>query len=133
MSTHTAQNGVLEPKTQRALASITLGFELIIVVLIGLAIFGLSLLQPRELGLVIAGVLAFMCLLALATMRWGRVGIVLGWIVHALMLSTAIILPMALIVAGLFTAMWVFVNIKGKRIDEDRARYFAQQAAHLEG
>lgn len=121
-----AASGAVEMKTQRALASITLGFELIVVVLIGLAIFGLGLLEPRELGLWLAGGLALACVLALGLMRFGRLGIVLGWIVHALMLATAFIMPMALIVAGLFTALWVFCMIKGAQIDRARAKWLAE-------
>ena len=45
-----AGRGEVAAKTQRALASITLGFEMIVVVLIGLAIFGLSLLENIGLG-----------------------------------------------------------------------------------
>jgi len=116
-----------ELKTQRALASITLGFELIVVVLIGLAIFGLGLLEPRWLGLVIAGGLALACLIALGLMRFGRFGIWLGWAVHALMLATAFIMPTALIVGVLFTALWVFCMVKGGQIDRQRAEYLAQQ------
>lgn len=124
-----AARGDGEAKTQRALASITLGFELIVVVLIGLSIFGLGLLEPRELGLWIAGGLVFACVLALGLMRFGRVGIWLGWLVHALMLATAFILPMALLVGLLFTALWVFCMIKGAQIDRDRAHWIAQQDA----
>jgi hypothetical protein len=119
--------GEVEAKTQRALASIVLGFELIVVVLIGLAIFGLSLLSPRELGLWIAGGLALACVAALGMMRVGKVGIVLGWIVHALMLATAIILPTALVVGVLFTALWIYCMVKGRKIDRDRAQFFATQ------
>lgn len=118
----------VEAKTQRALASITLGFELIVVVLIGLAIFGLSLLEPRELGLWIAGGLAFACVLALALMRMGKVGIWLGWAVHALMLATAFILPLSLVVSLLFTALWVYCMVKGAQIDRQRVAYYASFA-----
>lgn len=121
-----AAGGEVEAKTQKALASITLGFELIIVVLIGLAIFGLSLLEPRELGFWIAGGLALVCILALALMRRGRAGIVLGWVVHALMLATGFIMPMALIPGVLFTALWVYCMVRGSRIDRDRAAYLAR-------
>lgn len=112
--------------TQHALASIVLGFELIIVVLIGLAIFGLSVLEPRELGLYIGGGLAILIIIGLALMRKQRAGIVIGWIVHALMLLTAILLPMALIVGLLFTALWVYCMVRGSRIDRDRAAWIAQ-------
>lgn len=108
-------------RTQKALASIVLGFELIIVVLIGLTIFGLGVLEPRELGLYIGGALALGCVLGLALMRVGRAGIIIGWIVHALMLATAILLPPALIVGGLFTALWIYCMIKGSDIDRARA------------
>lgn len=120
-----AGRGEVAAKTQRALASITLGFELIVVVLIGLAIFGLSLLEPRELGLWIAGGLALACVLALGFMRVGKVGIWLGWAVHALMLSTAFILPASLIVSLLFTALWVYCMIKGAQIDRQRRDHYA--------
>lgn len=120
--------GGVEAKTQRALASITLGFELIIVVLIGLAIFGLALLEPRELGLLIGGGLALGCVVALALMRVGNVGIAIGWVVHALMLATAFILPAAIVVALLFTALWVFCLLKGRQIDRERSAWLAAQS-----
>lgn len=113
--------------TQKALASIVLGFELIIVVLIGLTLFGLSVLEPRELGLVIGGGLAAVIVLGLATVRLGRIGIVIGWIVHALMLGTAILLPQALIVGLLFTALWIYCMIKGAQIDRARLQWLAAQ------
>lgn len=116
-----------EHRTQRALASITLGFELIIVVLIGLAIFGLNLLDPRELGLYLGGGLALACILALIFMRVGNVGIYLGHLVHVAMLSTALILPAAGLVALLFTGLWVFCLIKGRQIDRQRGEWQSAQ------
>ena len=120
-----AGRGEVEAKTQRALASITIGFELIVVVLIGLAIFGLSLLDPRELGLWIAGGLAVACVLTLGFMRVGKVGIWMGWGVHLLMLATAFILPASLVVSLLFTALWVYCMVKGTQIDRQRQAYYA--------
>ena len=114
--------------TQKALASIVLGFELIIVVLIGLTLFGLSTLDPRELGLYIGGGLALVIIVGLALMRRGRVGIVIGWAVHVLMLLTGILLPMAIIVGALFTALWIYCMVKGARIDRDREAWIAAQS-----
>ena len=113
--------------TQKALGSIVLGFELIIVVLIGLTIFGLGILEPRELGLYLGGGLALLCILGLALMRRGRVGIIIGWIVHGLMWLTGILIPMALVVALLFTALWVYCMVKGAQIDRDRAAWLAAE------
>lgn len=117
-----------ERSTMKALASIVLGFELIIVVLIGLAIFGLGLTDPRWIGLLIGGVLAATCIISLATIRIGRVGITLGWVTHALMLATAFILPPALFVGLVFTALWVFAIVRGGALDRSRAEYEAGQA-----
>ncbi len=113
--------------TQRALASIVLGFELIVVVLIGLTMFGLGITEPRELGLVLGGGLGLLIIVALGVMRRGRAGILLGWIIHALMLLTAFLLPMALIVGLLFTGLWIYCMVKGAQIDRDRAAWLAEQ------
>jgi len=114
-------------KTQRALASIVLGFELIVVFLIGMTIFGLSLLEPREFGIWGGLGICAVIVLGLATMRFGRIGIVVGWIVQALILLCAIVLPMALIVGIIFSALWVYCMVKGARIDRDRAAWSAAQ------
>ncbi|MBL3700314.1 DUF4233 domain-containing protein [Leucobacter luti] len=114
--------------TQKALGSIVLGFELIVVVLIGLTLFGLGTLEPRELGLYLGGGLAVVMIVGLALMRRGKVGITIGWIAHGLVLATAILLPMALIVGILFTALWVYCMVKGSQMDRDRAAWIAAQS-----
>lgn len=114
-------------KTQRALASIVLGFELIVVFLIGMTIFGLGALQPPELGIWGGLGLCAVIVVALATMRLGRVGMAIGWIVHALMLLSGIILPMALVPGVIFTALWIYCMVKGARIDRDREAWLASQ------
>lgn len=111
--------------TRKALASIVLGFELIIVVLMGLTIFGLGVTDPRWIGLAIGAGLALMCLVALATMRVGEVGITLGWVTHGLMLLTGFVLPVSLFVSAIFTALWIYCIVRGKKIDDERARWGA--------
>lgn len=112
-------------QTQKALASITLGFELIIVVLIGLSMYGLGVLDPRWLGLAIGGVLAVVALAGLALMRKGRVGINIGWALHVLMLASGFLVPAAFFVGLVFTALWVFCMVKGAKIDRDRMAWMA--------
>lgn len=114
-------------KTQRALASIVLGFELIVVFLIGMTIFGLGITEPRELGIIGGVGLCVVIILALAFMRVGKVGIWIGWAVHALMLLSAIVLPMALVVGLIFTALWVYCMVRGARIDRDRVAWIRAQ------
>lgn len=115
--------------TQRALASIVLGFELIVVILIGLTMFGLGTTEPRELGLYLGGGLGLLIIVALGLMRRGKTGIILGWIIHILMLLTAVLLPLALVVGLLFTGLWVYCMVKGAQIDRDRAAWLAEQPA----
>lgn len=116
-----------ERSTQRALASIVLGFELIIVVLIGLTIFGLGTLEPRELGLYLGGGLAVVIITALALMRTERTGIILGWAVHVLMLACGFLLPIAVVVGILFGALWVYCMVKGTQIDRNRRAWLRAQ------
>lgn len=114
--------------TQRALASIVLGFELIIVFLMGMTVFGLSLLEPRELGIYIGIGLCVVIIVALACMR-GGLGIKIGWGVHALMLAVAVIMPMSLIVSIVFLALWIFCMVRGAQIDRGREAWLASQDA----
>lgn len=122
-----------EAKTQRALASIVLGFELIVVFLMGMTVFGLAILQPPELGIWGGLGICVAIALALGTMRLrlgggfgptampiGSLGILLGWIVHLAMLAAAFVLPMSLVVSLLFTALWVYCMVKGSAIDRAR-------------
>ncbi|MGO1538533.1 MAG: DUF4233 domain-containing protein [Leucobacter sp.] len=116
-----------ERSTQKALASIVLGFELIIVILIGLTLFGLSVLEPRELGLYLGGALSIIGIVGLAMMRVGKVGIVIGWAFHVLLLATGFLLPPAFVVGLLFGALWVYCMVKGAQIDRDRSAWIAAQ------
>lgn len=107
-------------RTQRALASIVLGFEMFVVFLIGMTIFGLALLEPPELGIWGGVGLCVLIVIALGLMRVGRLGIYLGWLVQLLTLLSGIVLPMALVIGVIFTALWVYCMIRGARIDRER-------------
>lgn len=119
--------GASTAKTQRALASIVLGFELFVVFLIGMTVYGLALLEPRELGIYGGVALCLVILVALGTMRIGRVGIIIGWVLQGLMLLSGIVLPTALIVGAIFTALWVYCMVKGTKIDRDREAWLLTQ------
>lgn len=130
-------------RTQRALASIVLGFELIVVFLMGMTVFGLAILEPPELGIWGGLSLCAVIVVALATMRVGlgqkpvksapkrgampigSVGLLVGWVVHVLMLLAGVLLPLSLVVSVLFTALWVYCMVKGSSIDRQRAAWAA--------
>ena len=107
--------------TQRALASVVLGFELFVVFLAGMAVFGLALLEPRELGIWGGLAMCALILVALGTMRVGKVGLWLGWLVHVLMFAAGFILVPFLVVAAIFTALWVYCMVVGARLDRQTA------------
>lgn len=124
-SSEQPNEAVAQPRsTRRSLASVVLGFELIVMFLGGLTIFGLSAVTPRELGLAIGIGLAVVSLIALALMRT-PVGIPLGWAVQVGMLATGFILPGLFIVGVLFTALWIYCMVIGARMDRERSQ--AQQ------
>lgn len=110
--------------TRKSLASVVLGFELVIVFLGGLTIFGLEATSPRELGIVIGIVLALIIVLGLALMRTPA-GLPVGWAVQVAMLATGFILPGSFIAGGLFAALWVYCWVVGGRIDRQRAELWA--------
>ena len=111
--------------TRAALGSIALGFEMFVIFLAGLAVFGLRAVEPAEMGIWAALALCGLSVIAIATMRW-TLGIVLGWVVQALLFASAIVLPAILFVAFLFGGLWVYVMVKGAAIDRQRAVWRAQ-------
>lgn len=113
-------SGVKKPSTQKSLASISLGFELFVVFLIGLTLFGLGVFDPAWVGLVVGGAVCVLIIVALGLMRVGRVGIILGWIVHALYFIGTFWLVPIMFVGLIFTALWVYCLWKGAQIDRMR-------------
>lgn len=115
-----AEKPVRPRSTRRSLAAVVLGFELVVVFLGGLTIFGLNAVQPRELGFAIAGAIVLLILVAFALMRTSA-GLVFGWAAQAAFLATGLLLPGLFIVGGLFFALWIYCWVVGGRIDRQRA------------
>ncbi|GAB2758617.1 hypothetical protein UB45_09765 [Terrabacter sp. 28] len=65
--------------------------------------------------------LGALCVVAAGMMRrpWG---LTLGWVVQALTLVSAVIVPMMLVVGLFFLALWVTCLVKGAQIDAEMAR-----------
>lgn len=112
--------------TQKALASIALGFEMFVIFLTGLTVYGLQILDPAWWGIVGGVALCAISVVALACMRFGLVGILLGWTVQALFCASAILLPGIIVPAVLFVALWVYCMVKGGQIDRQKALWAAQ-------
>lgn len=110
------------PRRQRSLrenlASIVLGFEAIVMFLGSLAIFGLQAL-PAPLALWGGGLLCVIILLAAALVRY-QVGIILGWVVQFLVLSTGIFVSAMFVVGALFAAMWTYAMFAANRAEKQK-------------
>lgn len=113
-------------KTQKALASVVLGFELIVVFLVGLTVFGLRAVDPPELGIYGGAGMAALIIVALALMRRGDVGLWLGWAIHAAYFIAGIVLIPAIFVGLVFGALWIFCMIRGAQVDRARQQFAAE-------
>lgn len=111
------------PRTRRtrslreSLGSIVLGFELIIVFLGALVLFGLKAL-PAAIALGGGAAVVALMIVAIALLRY-RVGVVLGWIVQLLVVAAGFLVPAFFIVGAIFTAIWTYCMITASRIDRN--------------
>ncbi|MDQ1583996.1 MAG: hypothetical protein QOF36_2050 [Microbacteriaceae bacterium] len=107
----------LPRSARRSLGSIVLGFELVIVFLGSLVIFGLGALPaPVALGGGAALVVAMGATIGLLRFRWA---FIVGWILQAIVIAAGVLVPAFYIVGAIFTAMWVYCMIVGARLDRN--------------
>lgn len=114
------------PRPQRTLvqklAPVVLGFEAIVVFLVGLTIFGLRQLPAgieQWWGIVAGAVLALACI-AIAGMITKPGAITAGWVVQAIVALSAFFVPSILLVVLIFGGMWAYATIGGARLDARR-------------
>jgi hypothetical protein len=100
---------------RETLGSIVLGFELIIVFLGALVLFGLKSL-PAAVALGGGAALVILMIVAIALLRY-RVGIIIGWAVQLIVIAAGILVPAFFIVGAIFAAIWTYCMIVGGRID----------------
>lgn len=106
---------------KRTLATIVLGFEVIVVALAALVIFGLGALPPL-LALGGGAVLGLLMVAVLALLRyeWAYVA---GWILQLIMVAAGFLNPAMFFVGGMFAAMWAYCMISGSRIDNQNQQF----------
>lgn len=100
---------------RRSLASIVLGFELVVVFLATLVIFGLSDLPAW----VTLGGGALLCLIMIAVLGLLRYNwaYAIGWLIQVVIVATGFLNPAMFVVGALFAGMWTYCMISGSRID----------------
>lgn len=111
-----------------SLGSIVLVFESIVVFLGGLVVYGLKALPAGVepwWGIVAGAVLALLMLVTSGLLRH-RWAIALGWVLQAVLVLGAILLPALGLVALIFGGMWAYATIKGASLDKRNARLAAE-------
>ncbi|MCP2030657.1 membrane protein YdbS with pleckstrin-like domain [Okibacterium sp. HSC-33S16] len=116
---------------QQSLASIVLGFELIVMFLAALVAFGLKAL-PAPVALIGGAVLCLVIVLTLAVLRY-RWGVIVGWVVQGVIVASGILVPIMFIIGALFAGMWVYAMVAGGRIDREKAAAAAQLGDETHG
>ncbi|KQV03580.1 allophanate hydrolase [Microbacterium sp. Root1433D1] len=104
------------------LAPVVLGFEAIVVFLVGLTIFGLRQLPEgvEQWWAIVAGaVLALACIViaGMITKPWALTA---GWVIQAVVALSAFFVPSILLVVLIFGGMWAYATIGGARLDARR-------------
>ena len=117
-----------ERTVRELLGSIVLGFEVVIVFLGSLVLFGLHAL-PTALALGGGAALIVLMIVAIGLLR-SPVGVVLGWLAQLVVVAAGFLVPAFFIVGAVFTAIWTYCMIAGARID--RAKHAAHAAGETE-
>ncbi|MFK4836664.1 DUF4233 domain-containing protein [Microbacterium sp. ZW T2_14] len=106
-----------------SLATIVLGFESLVAVLAGLAIYGLKAL-PASIAPwwgIVAGVILALLMVATTRVLRYRWGIALGWVLQAIVALGAFLVSSLALVALIFGAMYGYATIKGAALDKRNA------------
>jgi hypothetical protein len=110
---------------RQTLASIVLAFEVLVVFLGALVIWGLSREDGGPFGLpswaplAAGGVLILVILVTIPLLRheWAYL---IGWAVQVLVLASGLLNPAMYLVGAIFGSMWAYCMIVGARIDRAR-------------
>lgn len=123
------------PRTlAQKLGAIVLGFEAIVVFLAGLTVYGLKVLPagiPSWWGIV-GGIVLAIAMIALSGAIARPGAIATGWVLQALVLAAAFLVPAIALVALIFGGMWGYATIVGARMDRRHADSPAQPDTHTE-
>lgn len=115
-----------ERTAQESLGSIVLGFEIVVVFLGSLVVFGLHALPPVP---AIGGGIALIVLMIVAVLLLRfRVGYWLGWLVQLVVVLSGFLVGMLFIVGAIFAAIWAYATVAGARLDRRKAAYLAETA-----
>lgn len=110
---------------RRSLASVLLTFELVIIFLAALVIWGLSREDggpfglPTWVPLAAGGVLILLTLATIALLRF-EWAYAVGWALQVLIIAAGLLNPAMYLIGAIFGGMWAYCMIVGARIDRAR-------------
>lgn len=113
---------------RQTLATMVLAFEVIVVFLAALVIWGLSRGADSEsdgglpswFALAVGGVLILGLIVTIGLLRF-RWAYALGWVLQVLIVASGLLNPAMFVVGALFGGMWWYCMVAGSRIDRERA------------
>ncbi|MGO2521436.1 MAG: DUF4233 domain-containing protein [Microbacterium sp.] len=104
------------------LAPMVLGFEAIVVLLVGFTLFGLKAL-PNGIApwwAIVGGAAVALAMVAVAGMITRPWAITAGWVLQVIVALSAFFEPTILLVVVVFGGMWAYATIMGARLDARR-------------
>ncbi|KRC62815.1 hypothetical protein ASE14_03110 [Agromyces sp. Root81] len=115
---------------RQSLGAIVLGFEVIVVFLAALVIWGLAQggvegALPSWVALAAGGVIILALIVTIGLLRYSW-AYTLGWVIQVLILASGFLNPAMFVVGALFGGMWWYCMVAGARIDRERAAAAAQ-------
>lgn len=101
------------------LAPIVLGFEAVVVLLVGLTIFGLKALPEgiEQWWAIVGGAVVALAMVAVAGMITKPWAIAAGWMLQIIVALSGFFEPTILLVVLVFGGMWGYATIVGARLD----------------
>jgi hypothetical protein len=107
--------------TSESLLSIALLLEAIMVFFVVMVAYGLKVLP---VGVVFGGGALLVLLLLVAGRLAGRaIGVWLGWVLQVALIALGILLPLMYFIGAIFSAIFIYCFITGRRLDRRRAAY----------
>jgi hypothetical protein len=119
------QPKIRNKSTKRALSSILMAFESLVVFFATLVAFGTKVLGPsNEDAAVWAVGLTLSVLFILTPAILGKPGsYAFGWVLQVAVVFIGVWVPLMYVVGGIFLCLWIWAMVAGGTIDKARAAY----------
>ena len=104
---------------QASLGQVVLGFELIVVGLAALTIFGLGAL-PAWLALGGGAAVCILMVVTIGLMMKYRWAFILGWAIQALVVLSGFAVTMLFLIGAVFVGIWAFAMTAGAKLDSQK-------------